>query len=246
MRIGVLSDIHSNVYALEAVLQDLQNRHVDAIVDLGDIVYGPIAPKATCKLLQEHTIVHVQGNQDRLIHEALESEIEQNPTLQLMFDELSDVQRSWLKSLPYELYLTDEIYLCHGSPQSDTDYLLEDISSGAPQLRSESEILDMLAGVAAPLILCGHTHLPRVVELCSGQTIVNPGSVGLPAYKDDLPMVHSMENFSSHASYAVVEKQAAGWCIQQIRVPYDFQRAAGMARKNQRENWVRLLETGRA
>jgi len=246
MRIAVLSDIHSNVFALEAVLEDLQRRSVEKTVDLGDILYGPIAPGRTCALLQEHSIVHVQGNQDRLIREVAKSDIISNPTLQLMFRELSEDQRSWLSSLPHDLYLTDDVYLCHGSPQSDTDYLLEDIANGRPQVREESEIVRMLGNVTVPLILCGHTHLPRIVELSSGQTVINPGSVGLPAYRDELPTLHAMENFSHHASYAIVEKRGAGWCVELIRVPYDVRRAAELARQNQRESWVGLLEEGRA
>ncbi len=246
VRIGVLSDIHSNVFALESVLEDLQHRDVDAIVDLGDIVYGPIAPRATCELLQEQSIKHVQGNQDRMLHEVKDLEIANNPTLQLMFDELSTDQLTWLKALPYDLYLEDDVYLCHGSPRSDTDYLLEDISGGTPRVKEDSAILKMLGNVTAPLILCGHTHVPRIVELSTGQIVVNAGSVGLPAYRDDLPEVHRMENFSHHANYSIVDKRSVGWCIEQIRVPYDFGRALEMVRSNQRENWVRLLEEGRA
>ena len=62
-----------------------------------------------------------------------------------------------------------------------------------------------------PLILCGHTHLPRVVALSSGQLVVNPGSVGLPAYADDAPVAHAMQTFSPHASYAILESGPSGW-----------------------------------
>ena len=75
--------------------------------------------------------------------------------------------------------------------------------------------------------------------------IINPGSVGLPAYTDDEPIMHSMENYSPHASYAVLEKSRMGWTIQQIKVPYDYQRAAEKAQEQRRADWVHFLSTGR-
>ncbi len=81
MPIAAISDIHSNVYALEAVLADINKREIDVIVNLGDILYGPIAPKATYELLKKHEIVTIRGNQDRQIYEASQQEIESNPTM---------------------------------------------------------------------------------------------------------------------------------------------------------------------
>ena len=67
--IAAISDIHSNVFALEAVLKDLKQRNATQIVNLGDILYGPIAPKATYELLMKHQkdIITIRGNQDRQI-----------------------------------------------------------------------------------------------------------------------------------------------------------------------------------
>ncbi len=73
------------------------------------------------------------------------------------------------------------------------------------------------------MIVCGHTHIPRLVRLANGQTIVNPGSVGVAAYSDDAPVPHAMENYSPDASYAILEK-TAGWDVTFRKVPYDTQR----------------------
>jgi len=70
MKIAALSDIHSNVFALAAVLTDVKKRGVDVVVNLGDILYGSIEPKATYDLLMQHDIITISGNQDRQIHEA--------------------------------------------------------------------------------------------------------------------------------------------------------------------------------
>ena len=81
--IAAISDIHSNVFALEAVLKDIKQRNANQIVNLGDILYGPIAPKATYELLMEYQkdIITIRGNQDRQIYEATTADIDSNPTL---------------------------------------------------------------------------------------------------------------------------------------------------------------------
>lgn len=112
-------------------------------------------------------------------------------------------------------------------------------------MRSNSEIIELLAGQKSKLICCGHTHIPRAVNLSSGQLVVNPGSVGLQAYTDEEPVVHSMENFTHHASYSIVEKMNTGWVVQNIRVPYDYQRAVNESKKRHRSDWVHFLKTGR-
>lgn len=245
MTIAIFSDIHSNVFALQAVIDDAKRLGVEQMLNLGDTLYGPIAPKATYELLRQHRILSIRGNQDRQIYEAEQPEIAANQTLQFIVDDLAEEPIRWLESLPFDHQLNDEIYLCHGSPINDLEYLLENIATGSPCLRSDNEIIASLNGQASGMILCGHTHIPRTVHITSGQIIVNPGSVGLPAYTDDQPNIHSMENYCPHASYAVAEKSYAGWIIHQIKVPYDHKRAAKMAGKQHRRDWEHYLNTGR-
>jgi predicted phosphodiesterase len=75
VRIAALSDIHTNVFALEAVIADIKQYGVDITVNLGDILYGPIAPRATCDLLMEYDFVTIRGNQDRQIYEATSAKV---------------------------------------------------------------------------------------------------------------------------------------------------------------------------
>ncbi|MBN1273452.1 MAG: metallophosphoesterase family protein [Candidatus Aminicenantes bacterium] len=245
MKIAALSDIHSNVFALEAVINDAEKSGVELMLNLGDILYGPIAPKATYDMLKGLNFIAIRGNEDRRIYEATQEEIETNPTMQFIRDDLGDVPLIWLKSLPFDKQINDDIYICHGTPADDSEYLLEDVGTGIPRLRSDRDIVSLLKGQSSPLVICGHTHLPRTVMLESGQLIINPGSVGLPAYTDDKPVFHVMENFSPHASYAVIEENGKSWTIQQLKVPYDYKKAAEEARKHQREDWAHFLTTGR-
>lgn len=245
MRIAALSDIHSNVFALDAVIADIKQRGADVIVNLGDILYGPIAPRSTYDLLMENNFVTIRGNQDRQIYEATPSEIESNPTLQFILNDLGQEPLDWMRGLPFDHQLTDCVYLCHGTPSDDLIYLLENVESGYAQLRSDKEIIDLLNGQSSDLILCGHTHTARVVQTSSNQLIVNPGSVGLPAYTDEMPLVHSMQSFSHHASYAMLEQSVHGWTVQHINVAYDYQKAARQAQQRNRKDWVHFLTTGR-
>lgn len=245
MRIAALSDIHSNVYALDAVLTDIRKQGVDVIVNLGDILYGPIAPKATYELLMENELVTIRGNQDRQIYEAGEVEIASNPTMQFILEELGKEPLAWMKQLPFCLELNENVFLCHGTPDDDMTYLLENIESGRASVRSDKEIISLLNNTQSDVVFCGHTHMPRVVRTSTNQMIVNPGSVGLPAYTDDEPLVHSMENFSPHATYAIVECGVLGWSVQHMKVTYALDKAAREAKKRNRQDWVHFLTTGR-
>ena len=80
---------------------------------------------------------------------------------------------------------------------------------GFPEVRSEGAIRELLQGVHQPVVFCGHTHIPRVVELTHGQLIVNPGSIGVPAYDDVDPVRYRMQTFSPHACYGILEKDDA-------------------------------------
>jgi predicted phosphodiesterase len=245
-RFAALADIHGNVWALEAVLDHARRRGVTRFVNLGDVLYGPLQPEETFRRLQSETVLGtVAGNEDRVIVDASVRELDRNRTLRFAVEALSPEAVAWLRKLPVTAVLAGDVLLCHGSPGDDSVYLLEDVSSGRPVVRSDEEVRRLLNGASHPLVLCGHSHLPRLVRLSGGQLVVNPGSVGLPAYEDDIPVPHRIETFSPHASYAILERSPAGWEVEFHRVPYDWEQAARCARSQGREDWARALLTGR-
>lgn len=246
MKIAVVSDIHSNIFALEAVISDIKRQGIDLCLNLGDILYGPIAPRDTYNCLMQNEFITICGNQDRQIYEATTDEIESNPTMQFIIDDLGEEPLEWMKSLPFDLQLTDEIYLCHGTPKSDLAYFLEDVKTGVAEVRDSNEIKNLLNGNKSQLVLCGHTHTSRTFQTESQQLIVNPGSVGLPAYRDNMPTDHVMQSFCPHASYAIIESSNFGWNVSHINIAYDHQKAAQHAILRDREDWGRFLKTGRA
>lgn len=245
-RLGIIADLHGNAWALEAVLEDARGKEVTRLVNLGDVFYGPLRPLETHKMLAGIDIaVTISGNVDRLLHEASDEEVRANPTLAFDLQDLGAEPVAWLQTLHATATLDGEIFLCHGTPQSDTTYLLEDISSGHPIVLPEEKIRERLGPVSETVVLCAHSHVPRVVYLSTGQLIVNPGSVGLPAYNQDTPHTHYMESYAPHASYAILEKTARGWNATIRRVAYDWNQAAQQAHSRGREDWARGIATGR-
>lgn len=246
MKIAVISDIHSNIWALEAVLADAEKLGVDHIFNLGDNLYGPLDPRGCYELLQDDKIINIAGNQDRQICNARKDDITSNPTMAFIIEQIPSEALEWMNNLPSSAVF-DDIYACHGAPTDDLTYMLEDVSSGQPHVKNDVDIKSLLTSVDQNIILCGHTHIPRIVELKSCKTIINPGSVGLPAYQDDAPNLHQMETFSPKASYCIIEidDEQTSPKVSFIKLSYDHHKAAATAHLRNREDWATALETGR-
>lgn len=244
-RFAVLADIHGSSWALEAVLADIRRRGADEVLDLGDILYGPLDPAGTADLHRSAGIVALSGNMDRLLVEPLPEK--PTPTLAFSRESLSPEVIAWLAGLPKGLE-RGGLRLCHGTPDRDDAYLLEKVTEAGAILRPETEIAGLLGPAAAPVTLCGHSHVPRVIAV-RGKLVINPGSVGLPAYTDDDPWPYVMEAGSPHARYVLLTRSGSqgmgGWEIEQILVPYPWKEAAARALSNGRPDWARWIEAGR-
>lgn len=241
MRIAVLSDVHGNLPALDAVLSDIWRRGVDGIVNLGDCVSGPLWPRESCERLMELRIPTVRGNHDRVVGTLA-------PDVMAASDRfaagcLNDAQRRWLAALPVRLTLDDGVTLFHATPADDMPYLLDTVAEGRLALASPEQIRGRLGEVGGPVALCGHSHQPRIVRLAAGPLIVNPGSVGCPAYVDTAPP-HVSETGSPHARYAILTLEGEDASAELIAVAYDWESAALQAERNGRPSWGHALRTG--
>jgi predicted phosphodiesterase len=243
MKIAVLSDIHGNIDALEAVLADAARRGVDEIVNLGDICSGGLFPPETADRLIALDIPTIRGNHERqvLTHDAEKLGLSDRYALTTLRPE----HLAWFETLPKTLWLRNDVLLVHGTPTSDVEYWLETVTEQGIRPATQDEIIGRAGTASASLILCGHTHIPRVAWLPNGQLIVNPGSVGLPAYDDDRPFPHVVETGSPHARYAIVDDSTGQWAAELINVDYDWETAAVVAANNGRDDWARALRTGR-
>ncbi len=241
MRLAVIADIHGNALALAAVLARIAAWKPDQILQLGDACNGPLDPVGTAALLRALDAGHVRGNGDRLV--GVDTEPAVTASARFARARLSATDRTWLAGWP-AVIAEDDWLACHGSPRSDTEYLLEVVTPTGAEPRAPAEVAALLGPTRARLILCGHTHLPRAVRLADGRLVVNPGSVGLPAYDDDQPFPHRMETGSPQARYALVERTAAGWDVALEAVDYDWNAAAAQAEANGWPAWARALRTG--
>jgi predicted phosphodiesterase len=242
MRIAAVSDIHGNLGALEAVLADIERRGVDLTVNLGDILSGPLLPRETADRLMDLGLPTISGNHERQL--LAPDRAAMGPSDRHAAETITEPQRRWLEALPATLWMNEHVFLCHATPDSDVECYLEDIRDGELIPTSAALMAERTGGCDASLIFCGHTHIPRVARLINGQTIVNPGSVGIQAYDGHHPISHTVEIGSPHARYAIVQRTEQGWITEQFAVPYDWDAAARIAEGYDRPDWARALRTG--
>ncbi|MXQ06555.1 metallophosphoesterase [Alphaproteobacteria bacterium GH1-50] len=243
MRIAVLSDIHGNIAALEAVIADIARRSVDATVNLGDTLSGPFDAAAVADRVMAEGWPTVSGNHDHALWDRSRDQMGLWETW--IIDDLSEAHLDWLRALPTTQTLEDAFF-CHATPESDEEDWLDYRSSlNRVAARDLPEVMARLGGVTAPAIGCGHTHTPRAVRLPTGQLVVNPGSVGCPAYHDTrFDPAFIQESGAPDARYAILERSEDGWTGTLLTVPYDSREMAAMARAKGAESWARAVETG--
>ena len=108
--------------------------------------------------------------------------------------------------MPTTRVFRDQVFLCHATPGNDEVYWLETVMpDGTVRMSSLEAIEKQAEGISQSLILCAHTHIARAVRLRDGRMVVNPGSVGVPGYRDNAPFPHVIEAGTPDARYAILE-----------------------------------------
>ncbi|MFP4116938.1 MAG: metallophosphoesterase family protein [Candidatus Aenigmatarchaeota archaeon] len=216
MKIGVISDVHSNLPALESVLEGMGKEDIELLVCLGDIVgYGPF-PNKTIEALQETETkkICVKGNHDERVLGGKTARFSPDAlkAAEWTKENIRDESLNFLEKL--EEYKAVDIkgkglFLAHGSPR---DPLNEYIGE-----KTEDEVLDgFLEETQTDVILLGHTHIPFRRETKKG-LIANPGSVGQPRDGD------------SRASYAVFDTE--NMTVDHRRTEYDIEKVTAAIRQ---------------
>jgi len=186
----------------------------------------------------------VRGNHERQVLETSPDRMSKSD--RLAHGSISREHRAWLASLPLTLQIAPQVLAFHGSPTNDLTYLLDTVERTGARAATEQEVVERLGPeVSRALLLCGHTHLQRSLRLSTGALVVNPGSVGWPAYDDDFPHPHVMEAGTPHARYAIVDDTSGRWEVSFAAVEYDWEAAARIAESNSRPDVARALRTGR-
>ena len=178
---AIISDIHGNSLALRAVLDDIKSRDIETIINLGDHFFGALEPEEVAKMLRENPMQSISGNTDREILQSIDEGFYKAGMDGVRAD-LSTESITWLRALPKTLSIDSLLFACHGTPESDDEYLLEQVTEHGVFVYNDEYLVEKTRHIAERIILCGHSHVNRVIYLSNDKIILNPGSVGLPAY----------------------------------------------------------------
>ena len=218
MKIAVLSDIHGNMQALEAVLVDIRANNCDKVFCLGDLAMAGPEPQKVIDFVKRQTDwTVIQGNTDKMIAdftpEILKNTEKAFPVMgHALADDvlfLSDDAKSFLKNLPAQKELNIDgvkVLFVHGSPRRNNEDILPDMS-----LEKVEEIIE---STDADLIFCGHTHIPAGYQTSKKQTVVNVGSIGRPM------------TFDAKSCYCIAEFNNGEFSIEHRLLDYDREKAA--------------------
>lgn len=221
MKIALISDIHANLPALEAVLAHAGSLGVKGAWCLGDLVQFNAFPEEVVRLIRKLKAPCIYGNIDRLVMEtgaALKKKAvadlpAEGQPFAWTYNQLTKKDRKFLSGIPEAIAIKYKGYsflLVHGSPAANDDPIYAD----TPQERLD----ELAAMVKADLVLCGHTHKPFLLR--SGRvSFINPGSVGRTIDHD------------TRASYAVLDIKKSGITVEFYRVEYDVAVAVNAIRQ---------------
>jgi putative phosphoesterase len=241
MKVAALSDIHGNIYALEAVLKDIASRGADMVFCGGDLVGYGAFPNEVISFLRQNHIPTIMGNYDEGIgHDSDDCGCAYRGELS---KELGKRSIAWtrkkvtpdnkiylcglLQRINFEVY-GKKVLLVHGSPRKINEYLFED--------RPEASVIRMFEAEKVDVIICGHTHLPYIKDMIVEEgwdtakesdgretigkkpggryILINTGSVGKP------------EDGDPRAGYGLIDFGDGGITYEIIRVPYDVEAMA--------------------
>lgn len=244
MKIAVISDIHSNIYALDSVLADIDTKDVDETVCTGDLVGYGTRPNEVIETLKKNKILTIMGNYDDAIgnlkivcgcdypdpKDAEKAGLSMHFTGQTTTNE----NKEYLRNLPKELIFTFDnktIRFVHGSTRLINEYLKEN-SKEADEVMSE---------LVENILVCGHTHIPYT-KYYGEKLLINAGSVGKP------------KTGNPNANYVIINiknkdeisKTQSSVDVEIIEVKYNFEKMAKEIEENEilPNDFARLIREG--
>lgn len=237
MKVAIISDIHGNMQALEAVLKYIEKENCEKIFCLGDLAMAgpePVRAIETIKnLYDEGKLELIQGNTDEMIgnytSEIGEKVCASFPVMGCALK--NDIEiipanlKEFLKNLPAQMKLEIngvKILLVHGSPRRNDENIAPDLSI--------EKVEEMLAEVDADVVFCGHTHIPCGYQTRTKQTVINVGSVGRPFTQDP------------QACYAIAGFFDDGFDVMHKFIDYDKQKASEILSKREFEGAAKLAK----
>jgi predicted phosphodiesterase len=227
MRIALISDIHGNLLALDAVLAELEHESFDRLICLGDVAVGP-QPREALARVRELDCPVIMGNWDAAFVEGMPPA--GDPVMQKLVDVGAfwagalepadrDYIRTFMPTLEVELDGGGTLLCYHGSPNSYNDWLFA--------TTPDDEVARMLDGFDAPLMAGGHTHL-QMMRRREQSVLVNPGSVGLP-FRRWWP---NTIRIAPRAEYGLLTVGAGALSIDLRRTGYDVEAMLQLCRES--------------
>ena len=236
MRIATISDIHSNLYALNEVLADIEKRNVDMVVCTGDLVGYATRPNEVIETLRKNKVLTIMGNYDEAIGnfkiicgcDYPDPKDAEKASLSMKFtsEETTDENKAYLRNLPKEAVISfnnKTIRFVHGSTRLINEYLKE----------NSKEADEVMNNIDEDILVCGHTHIPYV-KYYGEKLLVNAGSVG------------KSKTGSPNANYVIIDIIDSIVEVEIIEVFYDFEKVAKEIEENKilPNSFARLIREG--
>ncbi len=236
MRIATISDIHSNLYALNEVLADIEKRNVDMVVCTGDLVGYATRPNEVIEILRKNKVLTIMGNYDEAIGnfkiicgcDYPDPKDAENASLSMKFtsEETTDENKAYLRNLPKEAVISfnnKTIRFVHGSTRLINEYLKE----------NSKEANEVMNNLDEDILVCGHTHIPYA-KYYGKKLLVNAGSVG------------KSKTGSPNANYVIIDIIDSIVEVEIIEVFYDFEKVAKEIEENKilPNDFARLIREG--
>ncbi|CEN24529.1 metallophosphoesterase family protein [Paraclostridium sordellii] len=236
MRIATISDIHSNLYALNEVLADIEKRNVDMVVCTGDLVGYATRPNEVIETLRKNKVLTIMGNYDEAIGnfkiicgcDYTDPKDAEKASLSMKFtsEETTDENKAYLRNLPKEAVISfnnKTIRFVHGSTRVINEYLKE----------NSKEANEVMNNLDEDILVCGHTHIPYV-KYYGKKLLVNAGSVG------------KSKTGSPNANYVIIDIIDSIVEVEIIEVFYDFEKVAKEIEENKilPNDFARLIREG--
>lgn len=244
MRIATISDIHSNIYALNEVLLDIKKRNIDMIVCTGDLVGYGTRPNEVIETLKQNKVITIMGNYDEAIGnfkivcgcDYPNPKDAEKASLSMRFtsEETTSENKAYLRNLLKEVIISfdnKKIRFVHGSTRLINEYLKE----------NSKEADDVMSELNEDILVCGHTHIPYV-KYYGEKLLINAGSVGKPKTGNpnaNYIIIDIKNNDEIHKVDSIVE-------VEIIEVPYDFEKTAREIEENEilPNDFARLIREG--
>ncbi|SHJ70818.1 metallophosphoesterase family protein [Tepidibacter formicigenes] len=237
MKIAVISDIHSNIYALETVINDIKEKNLDLTVCVGDLVGYATFPNEVIDLIRKENILTVMGNYDDAVGnirficgcDYSDPKDAENAisSLQWSIENTSEENKEFLANLPKKMILTFEgrtITFVHGSPRKLNEYLKE----------NSQEAKEVMECFTEDILVCGHTHIPYY-KMYGEKMLVNSGSVGKP------------KTGNPNANYVILDVKSESVSVEVVEVFYDYEKTAKAIEESILPNeFANIIRTGRA